>query len=234
MLVHNINLISIICKISSSLNSVLVSWDKKSRTFKLPSSNSPNQDDSAKKSKSLQKRCSLHSTALCLVILQCIFRQDTAVTTKAQEVIAVGILQCLTSHLHTCRLKVTELVLYFNGMFQFHDTYGPLTTNTKEVKTFTGRLNLLFAQVFTITGLTFPTAVTILHLMDPCRASLPLYWLLEECSPCHLEYIWVKVIRIFVFVFNHWLWQFGVNASVFVNGAVTALATMELKKDIAM
>ncbi len=153
---------------------------------------------------------------------------------------------CHTSHLHTSRLKAEELILYINGHFQFENMFSKIAKShkTRKIVTLTEKLSKLYAQIFVLTGITFPTAVLALHWIKPCTASLPGYWLLSECMDQRsnsqtesnfkfgtgLMQIFVKV---FVFAFSQWTWQFGVNASVFIIGGLTTLGTCSIRNHLA-
>lgn len=247
MLVNNVPLLSLICKISESIGSLLITWDNGQRRMKFAVDKTENFQ---RKFDKLRKRCFLHSFTVLIVITQCLLGRDTSVSVKAQEIIAICIMQCLTSHLHVCRVKAEEMILYINGQFQFHDKYCHFGTSYsrdghRKRMTLTERLIKLFALVFALTGLTFPSAVSGVHWMQPCTASLPGYWLLSECirsdhetdyrTNILYEYSLVTIgtfAKVAVFLFSQWVWQFGVNASVFVNGALTALGTMGIRSHL--
>lgn len=242
MLVHNIKLFSTICSISASLGSLIVTWDNNLRALVYNIKDSDDAVALTKKTQKLKRLTNFHTLAVLIVILQFLLGSNTSVFVKAQEVIAIGIMQCLNSHLHSCRIRAQDLIVYINGHFQFYDMYYHRRRKKGQVQiTITEKLNKLFAQVFALTGLTFPTAVSAVHYMDPCRASLPGYWLLEECNPTkstilNHTVLTIKSIlaRIAIFICSQWIWQFGVNASVFVNGGLMALATTGIKEHLEM
>ncbi len=244
MLVQNVRLFSVICKISQSLGSLLITWDsqKKCMVFNQKFQHTDKTGHVQSDQTKLTKYCYLHSFALLIVIAQCLIGNSSEVAIKAQEVIAITIMLCLTSHLHTSRIKAEELVLYINGHFQFAKTFGHFS-ETRKSTTFTERLSKIYAQIFVLTSVTFPTALLALHWMQPCTASLPGYWLLSECmthgpnseneTNSKFWIIYIKIyLKLFVFAFSQWTWQFGVNASVFIIGGVVTLGTASLRSHL--
>jgi len=177
----------------------------------------------------ITRRCYLHTSALIIGIAQVFIGKSSALDMKAQEIVEVCIMLCLTSHLHTIRIKAGGLVLYINSHFGIHNTLGHPTMSQESRKhiTLTEKLSKFYAQIFVFTGITFPTALLALHWIQPCRASVPGYWLLPECTEngtnfiskvdtvlgCYLLQNFVKLV---VLGFNLWTWQYGVNASVFI------------------
>lgn len=237
MLGNNLKLFSVICRISGSFSSVPLIWDDNFRALALKQAKNTTINtkniSSKKKSYFSPKLHYFHFISVFLIFLQCLFGNNDTATDKSQELIALGILQCFICHLYTCQTKASDIVLYINGHLQFQDMYyGFQPLKPIQKLKLIERLNKLFAQTFVLTGLTFPIAVSVLHWLDPLRATLPGYFLLKSSNKNQSEsdLLLNALLKPAIFIFNHWIWQFGVNASVFVNSGLTSLATMAIQK----
>jgi len=105
-------------------------------------------------------------------------------------------------------------------------------------KPLTEKADLIFAQLMVFTAIIFPVVFLYgLHWWKPCKVSLIGYWLLSECFENHADQIsvgilkglWNFLVKAMVFIFNHWIWSFGVNTIVFVMGIFQILCTLTLR-----
>lgn len=175
------------------------------------------------------------------IIIQTVTYKGDRLHSLQTGYVIVGLLTFCV-HLPVCLWRRDSIIAFVNGLLQFASRYGKTKSTTlRSRSTIIVKLNLLFAHVMYWTGLIMPIAITYgIHFKNPCKPSLPGYWWLEECGNhdwnnlgqqrSHFD----KVLKVILFLFNHWLWSFGIHVSVFVIGGVQILCTSSLKDFLEM
>lgn len=210
MLNRGVNLFGNVCRISETLGTLGLHWDAEKQQLTLASEHS--KQSSSRSYQHLKLLNYVHSVTCVLIGLQCVLAKDRHISNKALEIIALSILQCTSCHLHTIRTRATDIKILINGHFQYTQMYGKFDKSPEYCVT--EKISYVFAKLFAFTGLAFPVAVTLLHMINPNMATIPGYWLFKEN---------VTVTQVLLFVYKlEWTWKSSIMmlifTCVFING----------------
>ncbi|CAL8146960.1 unnamed protein product [Orchesella dallaii] len=101
-------------------------------------------------------------------------------------------------------------------------------------------LNLVFSKVIACSIITVPIVFVYgLHWRNPCQGTITGFWLLPECSSTGhtneeqmtlFQLLINSLLKVMVFIVNHWNWAFAVNVSAHLLVTTQILCTMSLRK----
>lgn len=239
MLEQNICYFGIICRVASSLQSVLIRWNPTNQNLSLKNNG---QGPAFQKSYYLLFcKTLVHALMIVVIIIQGYLTfsdQNNDSTFSDRFLFGVGLVYLLSSHsdLHLCRTQASTICLYVNGMLEFGKRYKNNPRNRKKRQNLLIEdLNRSFAYGFFMT-MTLLQVVYLygLHWKHPCRPSVAAYWLIPECHwngnqiqkvSCQ---IWNILLKMVIFLWNHWMWSFSLHTGLFVIAGIQILCSISL------
>lgn len=227
MLQENISYFKLICKTATKLGTLPICWSFKNQKLYLK------DQSTIKRAKQL---LTTHTIFILLLFLQILyfFRHNFSFEDKFIYGIAFVCIFCGHLHAHICQAEASTICLFVNGLLQFPAKFNTKTLPTKP--TFLEKLNKLFAYGFFNTVLQLPVAFLYgLHwLLNPCKPSLLGYKLLTECSETDVPIFLQKILKIVIFLGNHWMWSLSLHAALFSIAGIQILCTMSLRSYIQL
>lgn len=232
------------CFVSSYFHSAPFHWDTKNCQFQFPQEAWP----LGYQYKRYFFRRWLHSFGLILLILQVAFiifktnQNGGSVkvefnsadwdnpTTKTLTCILVTLQIVFNLHLHTLHANRSKIFFWANESFEFGKFINAQydASHARTSLQLRDRLGLFVAGITFLSGILFPTGFVFgLHFVNPNKASLIGYWLLEP-SNCS-QTVWLHIKKIGVLIANMWIWNYGVGATIFVSNIVTNLSILSLR-----
>lgn len=157
----------------------------------------------------------LSAVLVTTYVSQCILKKNEDV---GETVVAwVLLIVLLVSQTYAIELgrKLSKIRDCINGVFQL-DNILPITPGRYR-KTMEN-LYVSFGYSLVFGGCIVPFGfVHALHWQNPCKATLAGYWLIPKCySTPNADHITADfVVRLLVFLVNHWMYSFAINAAMF-------------------
>ncbi len=117
--------------------------------------------------------------------------------------------------------KIFTLRIYINGHLKLKETFnGYKKSQNATHLSILEKLSLLFSYLLAPICLIIPYLIVYgVHFRTPCKTSLFGFWLLSECGFWDLGHFNI-LIKLAVFLVNHWIWWFVMHIPPFVSNVV--------------
>lgn len=161
-------------------------------------------------------RCYLSTILVVHYAFQCILRTGSTPVETIIAWIALALLLLCQLYIYELRRKPVQIASLINGLYQFDRMYGDSqkgAPQSLEIK-----VKIAFVYCLLLSAVALPPAFAYgLHLGNPCKITLPGYWLIHACSGGSQEshYIYDILIRSFVTLLYHWQWSFSEHAAIY-------------------
>ncbi|CAL8146090.1 unnamed protein product [Orchesella dallaii] len=171
----------------------------------------------------------LHTSALILMLIQLMLDTETSNFTKLPTFFSVICLIMQNLYLHIGRIHNHDIVLYINGLFQLMERQERIEIKShrrviEPKMNILEILNRLFAYALKITVTLTPLVFVYgLHWSDSNKSSLVgsvmlKYGKINMETEDTLKTSVKMILKVFLFLFNHYLWAAGLYAlAVFMN-----------------
>lgn len=224
---HKLPLISIICRISSLLHTtkyrVHQNQSKSFRTLVI--------SESKYTSTKFETRWYLHLLSITISCLQYLLKKSASV--EEAVLFWIFLMGRISFHcyIYARETKPTEITLYINSLYQLESMFENITPVNFN-KSFQTRMAVIVMHCVIFCVTIFPFVVTYaLHWRNPCKATLVGFWMLEEClgGEQNLSLIIPSmVLKVLVFLANHWVWAYGLQGVLFGVLVINTLAIISL------
>lgn len=129
--------------------------------------------------------------------------------------------------------KTAEITLYLNSLYEFESLYKNVIPTYSE-KSFQTKMGLLWVNCGIASLMVAPLFIVYgIHWINPCKISLLGFWMLDNCQPKKDHFVMIpkKLVKLLVFLGNHWMWAFGIYGTllgVLVINTLTIICLYEI------
>lgn len=168
-------------------------------------------------------RCWIFTLTVLTYAIQCVLRKKE---TQAEGVISWVFLMALVVsivYVREIRNNSVETVSLINYLFQL-DSILPNRSPKKEMSSLEIKINVAFVHCEIISALMLPIGIVYaFHIRNPCQTTLDFHWIIPDCNTSpgipdlaiFQHYTFFLVVKILVFLINHWIWSYALHACVF-------------------
>lgn len=235
MIASHLSYFKIICRFCRSLKSIVITWEKPKNGLSLVKGFT--------KGNILWKiHFSTYTLFAILVAAQSeLFRENSGVTFNQLLISKFGIICHFVFQIFIliCYHNASFICAYVNGLLQFEQKNSLQLNKVKRQnkKNVLEVLNLAFTYGYIGTISILPVAFVYgLHWFNPCSPSLAGYKVLKECGnrgemPI-LKETGELLLKIVVFLVNHWFWAFGSSICLFLLSGILILCSFSFREYI--
>lgn len=229
MLLHHIRIFEIICTIPTRFGLVKTEWNHKNRQLLII------EQPKLWKFDSLRIKIWIHTIFTLVIGVQTFYSFTKNKSSFANGFLyGIALIVFVPSNLlvWSCFKNASTLCAFINGIVQLESSSKSFSKfPIKRKYSLIEKLNLFGAYAIV------PT-VTIYHLVylyglhwnSPCKPSIALYFLIPDCySFKSLESFPSKIIKVVIFLLNHWVWIFSMYTAQFVVGVVNIICTLSFR-----
>lgn len=185
-----------------------------------------------KTAQNVLKRKTLLATATIIVIiiqgiLQTKFIKSTACQDPTLLMMIIFMLMASNCYVHFCKNEAKNIANLLNGLIQFDKMY-PSKPRKFVNMSLEEMACVVMVKFAFFSGVVIPIGIVFgFHWKYPWKTSLAGYWLIPETNDQQngALYKFVQTVcKLFVLLYNLWLWMFVVAAPVFVAGMLYTLS----------
>lgn len=182
----------------------------------------------SKPGKGKSRRLNLTTFLVVIYFFQCVLKNNASFMESVISWIGLSMLLVCQVYLPEQSKKADVISLLAKSLFQFDSLY-PVLEKQGHISWKT-KWNITYVYATFVSAAVLPIGFAHgLHWMNPCKASLPGFWLLPEChGVCaynvHPFFRGVFfLIKCFAILMTHWLWSIYINSAAFCTGAINTM-----------